>query len=217
MGSVGVVTIGQPVRTWVPSIDLVVVAASVGGLAAIEAVLGAVDATFPVPFLVVQHRRAAPNLLPQVLERRLCLPVTSCGDGTTLRGPGVYVLPPRGELHLDQERRVELRGTDRVTADQVLEVVATAYGDRCLAVILTGNRDDGARGVTAVKRAGGRVVVEDPSTAAAAGMPTAALATGNVDFALPLRYITSALIALAVAPGGADLLRVTTPVSATSA
>ena len=44
--------------------------------------------------------------------------------------------------------------------------------------------------------------------ALAAGMPIAATATGCVDFVLPLERIAPALIALTMAPGGADLLRV---------
>jgi len=205
------VTTGQRFEPWEPSIDLVVVAASVGGLAAIETVLGDVDPTYPVPFLVVQHRRAQPDLLPKILERTLRLPVTDCRHGAELGRPGVYVLPPQGHVAIDAQRRLSVSGSGAATADQVFGAVADAFGARCLAVVLTGRQADGARGVTAVKRAGGRVLVQEPSTAAAGGMPTAALATGNVDFALPLRYITSALVALAVAPGGADMLRVARP------
>lgn len=70
---------------------------------------------------------------------------------------------------------------------------------------------DGTRGVRAIKRNGGRVLVQDPSTARAASMPSSAIATGCVDFVLPLARIGPALIALTMAPGGADLLAVPTP------
>jgi two-component system, chemotaxis family, protein-glutamate methylesterase/glutaminase len=42
-------------------------------------------------------------------------------------------------------------------------------------------------------------------------MPTAAMATGCIDFVIPLDRLGAALIALTMAPGGADLLAVPSP------
>ena len=69
---------------------------------------------------------------------------------------------------------------------------------------------DGAQGVRAIKRHGGRVLVQDSATARASGMPSSATATGCVDLVLPLYRIAPALIALTMAPA-ADLLIVPTP------
>jgi two-component system, chemotaxis family, protein-glutamate methylesterase/glutaminase len=80
-----------------------------------------------------------------------------------------------------------------------------------LAVILTGRLSDGAAGVRAVRRAGGRVLVQDPDDAQAPGMPSAALATGCVEHALPLSLVAPALVAYTMAPGAADLLAVPVP------
>jgi two-component system, chemotaxis family, protein-glutamate methylesterase/glutaminase len=85
------------------------------------------------------------------------------------------------------------------------------YRQRALAVVLTGAQDDGARGVRTLKRHGGRALTEDPITAVAGSMPAAALATGCVDLVLPLHRMSHALIALTMAPGAADLLRVPIP------
>jgi two-component system chemotaxis response regulator CheB len=70
---------------------------------------------------------------------------------------------------------------------------------------------DGAVGARALKRRGGRLLVQDPATARAASMPASTLATGCVDFVLPLPRIAPALIALTMAPGGAELFAVPTP------
>jgi two-component system chemotaxis response regulator CheB len=74
--------------------------------------------------------------------------------------------------------------------------------------VLTGRLDDAAAGVRALKRRGGRAIVQDPATAQAPEMPLAALATGCADLVMPLAHIAPALIALAMAPGAADLFRV---------
>jgi len=47
------------------------------------------------------------------------------------------------------------------------------YGERLVAVILTGTGSDGAMGARAVKQAGGTVVIQNPGTAAYPGMPQA--------------------------------------------
>ncbi|MDT7577303.1 MAG: two-component system, chemotaxis family, protein-glutamate methylesterase/glutaminase, partial [Pseudonocardiales bacterium] len=96
-------------------------------------------------------------------------------------------------------------------ADVLLTSLAPVFRSAAIAVVLTGMLDDGAQGVRAVKRNGGRVLVQEPATARAAGMPSAALATGCVDFALPLDRIAHALVTFVMAPGGAEVFTVPTP------
>lgn len=86
-----------------------------------------------------------------------------------------------------------------------------AVGAGVVAVVLTGKLSDGTEGVRAVKRHGGRVLAQDPCTAQAASMPSSAIATGCVDFVLPIEKMRAALMALILAPGGAELLRVRPP------
>jgi chemotaxis response regulator CheB len=74
--------------------------------------------------------------------------------------------------------------------------VADAYGDRAIGVILSGSGVDGASGLRAVKDKGGTTIVQDPATAAHAGMPHAARATGCVDFTLPLEDVGPAIVSL---------------------
>jgi two-component system chemotaxis response regulator CheB len=69
-------------------------------------------------------------------------------------------------------------------------------------------------GVQALKWMGGRVLVQDPATARAAGMPRAAIETGLADYVIPLEMIPAALVALVMAPGVADYLKVWPAVAA---
>ena len=66
-----------------------------------------------------------------------------------------------------------------------------------IAVVLTGSGEDGANGVCAVKKMGGTVLSQDRESSEFFGMPGAAIATGMVDFVLPLNEIASALVTLA--------------------
>jgi two-component system, chemotaxis family, protein-glutamate methylesterase/glutaminase len=186
-------------------------AASAGGVRALQTVISALPAPFPTPVLVVQHRRpGTPDLLTGLLRARAVLPVRTAVDGSL--HPGVTVLPAGMSAHLSAPGAMTLGSTPtNRTADVLLASAAAAFGPRVLAVVLTGRLDDGAAGVRAVRRAGGRVLAQDPDDAESPGMPNAALATGCVEHALPLSHIAAALVAYTMAPGAADLLAVPVP------
>jgi two-component system chemotaxis response regulator CheB len=74
-----------------------------------------------------------------------------------------------------------------------MESAASYAGSMCVGVVLTGMGGDGARGVQAVKAAGGHVIAQDESTSVIFGMPSEAIKTGVVDQVLALDSIPSAL------------------------
>lgn len=193
--------------------QLIVALASLGGLGALTHVLGGLPPDFPVPVVVVQHGRQGPSdSLARVLARRCGLPVRCAKPDTTVLDPGVTVLPKGAGPVLNQDGLVIAGEADRqLPGDAVLGSAARAVGRGLIAVVLTGMLRDGADGVRAVKRRGGRVLVQDPETAQAPGMPLSAIATGCLDFVLPLPHIAPALIALTMAPGGGELLAVAPP------
>lgn len=191
--------------------SVVVLAASTGGIRALRTVVSGLPADFPVPVLVVQHRGpGTPETLSDLLRARSSLPVRTAGSGALQ--PGVTVLPARTTADLHADGSLTLRPCPSgCTADELLLSAATAFGPGVLTVLLTGRLSDGAAGVRAVRRAGGRVLVQDPDDAEAPGMPSAALATGCVEHALPLGLVAPALVAYVMAPGAADLLAVPVP------
>lgn len=192
--------------------DVVAMAASLGGLDALTQVLGALPPNFPAPILVVQHLSARyPSHLVELLARRCALPVVWAGPAQLLRPGAVYVAPPDHHLHVGRSSMAWLSQRPpiqfvRPSADVLFESVAVAYRERAIAVVLTGTRSDGACGVRAIKRAGGRVLTQDAATSAAFSMPQAAITTGCVDFVLPLPTIAPALVALTMVPGAERLL-----------
>jgi two-component system chemotaxis response regulator CheB len=191
--------------------SVVVLAASTGGVRALGTVVAGLPADLAVPVLVVQHRRSdTAEMLGGVLRARAALPVRTGCSGPLQ--PGITVLPAGTTADLEPDGRLSVRPCSTAgTADELLTSAAAAFGPRVLAVVLTGRLSDGAAGVRAVRRAGGRVLVQDPDDAEAPGMPTAALATGCVEHTLPLSLVAPALVAYVMAPGGADLLAVPVP------
>jgi len=88
----------------------------------------------------------------------------------------------------------------RPSVDELFESAADSYGREVIGVILTGMNTDGARGLAAIKRHGGRTVVQDPRTAQQRSMPDAAIAAGRVDHVLPLPEIAPLLARLCARP-----------------
>jgi two-component system chemotaxis response regulator CheB len=182
--------------------DVVAVGASAGGLHAVRTVLGGIPATFPLPIVVVQHmdphRR---SLMAEILDRNCSLPVKDASEGERPRGGTVYVALPGHHLLVSNDRLLSFTRTEpvrfsRPSVDRLFESVARVYRDRAIAVVLTGTGRDGAAGVTAIGRAGGAVIAEDPSTAEFPGMPKEAIATGHVDAVMRLDEIAGALVGL---------------------
>ena len=189
---------------------MIVMAASLGGPVAINHVVAGLPDEFPVPLLVVQHRRPTIDEgFGLALRRRTRLSVEPLRDGAALPSRGIRVVPARHTAEIDHTGTARVRPADGYRqADPLITSVAEHVGPRALCVVLTGRLDDGAAGVRALKRHGGRTLVEDPATAGAPEMPSAALATGCVDLVMPLAHIAPSLIALTMAPGAADLFRV---------
>jgi two-component system chemotaxis response regulator CheB len=182
--------------------DIVAMAASAGGLAALSKVLSLLPGDFPVPVVVVEHldprRRSA---MAEILSRRTSLPATEARAGEHLEPRRVYIAPPDNHLLIASDGTVSLSHSElvhfvRPSADLLFESVAAAYKDRAIAVVLSGSGVDGNLGVKAVKKMGGTVIAQNQKSSQFFGMPDAAIQTGCVDFILALEDIPAALIKL---------------------
>jgi two-component system, chemotaxis family, protein-glutamate methylesterase/glutaminase len=193
--------------------DAVALVASLGGLGSLTTVLGALPSGFTARVLIAQHgRRGKPERLARVLAHHSTLPVRVADHGGVLPDRGVVVVPTGYAATVGDRWRVSLTEDDALRGgDALLTSLAGVAGRRMIGVVLTGMLHDGAHGVRVVKKHGGRVIAQDPATARGTSMPSSAIATGCVDHVLPPERIGPALVALTMAPGGAELLAVPTP------
>lgn len=182
--------------------ELVVgVGASAGGVEALMELVGALPAGFPAPVLVVLHiAPAGTSVLPSILDRRTPLAVAAAADGVPLEPGHVYVAPPDqhlvvadGAVVLNREPR---ENGHRPAVDPTFRSLADAYGSHAAGVILSGSRDDGSRGLAAIKAANGHAFVQDPDTCLYTGMPNSAIRATPVDAVLPIAAIAERLAAL---------------------
>jgi two-component system chemotaxis response regulator CheB len=162
--------------------ELVVIGTSWGGLHAMRKVLLGLPSRFDVPIIVVQHRhRDSDHLLVSLLQEHTKLRVLEVEDKTEIERGSVYVAPP--DYHVLVDRATLALSTDepvrysRPSIDVTFESAADAYTTESIGVIMTGANDDGAIGLKRIADRGGRAVVQDPTTADSAVMPSAALRT----------------------------------------
>ena len=179
--------------------ELIVIGSSLGGMQALETILCSLPEDFPTPVAIAQHRHKKSNSrLPDFYRRSCKVKTTDADDKQWIEPSTVYFAPAdyhllveKGEFSLSVDEQVHYA---RPSIDVLFESAADAYGAALIGVILTGANDDGASGVKRIKKQGGYVIAQDPKTAEAPAMPSAAIATGAVDQILPLERIGPFLV-----------------------
>ena len=184
---------------------MVAIAASAGGLQALRQVLGGLPTSFPAAVLVAQHLPPQNTFLVELLRPHSRLPVKYAEEGEPLAKGAVFVAPPGRHLEVDPDGRLSVSDSEKIrfvrpSANLLFNSLAVTFGQRGVAVVLTGMGQDGADGVKAVRRWGGYVIAQDPETSLHVGMPRAAIDTHKVDLVLPLRDISFALSVLTGSP-----------------
>ena len=182
-------------------VEIVAIAASTGGPAALATILSALPTSTPVPIVVVQHMTEGfVEGLVDWLDASSRLAVRVARDGEPLRAGEVLVAPSGAHLGVSGGGRVALshdppaRG-HRPSATHLFRSVASVYGAAGVGAILTGMGEDGVAGLSALKEAGGLVLAQDEGTSVVYGMPMKAALLGIVDQIVPVDRMAATLIA----------------------
>lgn len=181
--------------------QIVAIGSSTGGPQALFEVIANLG-TIKQPILITQHMPATfTALLADHIGRQSQMPCAEARDGDRVAEGHIYVAP--GGYHMTVKREggnVMLRLSDgpaenfcRPSADPMLRSVVEVYGNRALAVILTGMGSDGLKGCQALVDAGGYIVAQDEPTSVVWGMPGAVAKAGLCSAVLPVKDIASQL------------------------
>jgi two-component system chemotaxis response regulator CheB len=126
------------------------------------------------------------------------LPVKEAEANETPQPGTIYLCPGSHHLRLSLGGKISLDSGPRIDgyrpcADVTLETVAAYARALTMGVVLTGMGNDAAKGVKAVKAAGGYVLAQNEATSVIFGMPAEAIQTGAVDEVLALDDISAAI------------------------
>jgi two-component system chemotaxis response regulator CheB len=185
-----------------PGRDIVVVAASAGGLQPLRTLLWNLPADLPAAVFVVLHvPSTGGRALPRILDRSGPLSAAAAIDGERIRPGRVYVAPPDRHLLVVKDEVRLSHGPQqngvRPAADPLFRSAALHAGPRVTAVVLSGTLDDAALGSATVERLGGRVVVQDPDDADYDSMPRNAIAVTEQPIVVPAPAVAEQVTRLA--------------------
>ena len=184
------------------SFKAIVMGASAGGIKALGVVLSALPPDLPIPVLIVQHLHPnSDSYLIQMLGGQCPLTVKQADEKETIQAGVVYVAPPNYHLLVEENCTLSLSIDPRVnfsrpSIDVLFETAVYAYRDKLIGVILTGANGDGSDGIKLIRKLGGYLIVQDPATAEAKAMPSAAINAVRIDRILPLEHIGPHLVQL---------------------
>jgi two-component system, chemotaxis family, protein-glutamate methylesterase/glutaminase len=180
---------------------VIAIGGSADGFVGLTAILRAFPADLPAAVVITQHvRRGRRSLLAKLLSRQCKLRVKEAAADEQLQPSTVYLAPADHHLVVDDHHLSVTQGPpvnfSRPSIDVTFNSVASACGPNAIGVVLSGGGRDGAKGLRAIKDAGGFTIVQDPRDARVAAMPLQALAADHVDFKLPLLDIGPTLVRL---------------------
>ena len=172
---------------------IVVIAASEGALEPLRTIVRTFPPTCKASVFIVWHIGRNESVLPDILNRAGGMHAAFAERAELVKGGRIYVAPPDhhlliedGHIRLSQGPKINHA---RPSADALFGSAARAYGDRVIAVVLSGGDGDGAAGLRNVKDHGGLALVQSPAEAKNPSMPRAAFEKDHPDAGLPIEEL----------------------------
>jgi two-component system CheB/CheR fusion protein len=178
---------------------LVGLGGSAGAIQALQTFLQSVPPESGLAFVVVLHLAAErESILAEILQRFTPMRVMQVQKTSKVAPNTVYVIPPgkairsaNGYLRLAE---LETQPGRRMAIDYFFRALADTHGPHSAAIVLSGGDGDGAIGIKRIKERGGLTIAQDPNEAEHASMPDSAIATGMVDWVLPVSQMAARLL-----------------------
>jgi len=182
---------------------IVIIGVSTGGPDALAQLLPQLPAQFPVPVLIAQHM---PAIFTAMLAARLTaksqLSVRECVSGEVVSSGYAVIAPGDYHMVVQMEKGTPMLQTHqgprenfcRPSVDVLFRSVASVYGERALAVVLTGMGQDGLKGCEMLRAAGARIYVQDEASSVVWGMPGFVAKAGLADKVLPLQQMAAEIV-----------------------
>nr|WP_268968572.1 chemotaxis protein CheB [Palleronia pontilimi] len=179
-------------------IPVVGIGASAGGFEALKTMIATTAPQTGAAYVIVQHLSPdQKSILHELLQGQTDIPVNQIQDGERIEANRFYVVPPGTVARIESNhlRLVERDTHDALhrPIDSFFKSLASARKRDAYCVVLSGTGSDGSAGLKEVKAAGGFALVQESKGARFPGMPDSAVATGLVDFVLPVEQIAGRL------------------------
>jgi two-component system chemotaxis response regulator CheB len=158
----------------------VCITASTGGPFTLASLVSKLDTNINAAYFIVQHGQEwMLKTFADTLQDKTTMKVELATHGMSVKAGNIYLAP--GNRHMvvsANSLSLELLDTEPVnfvkpSADPLFKSVANKFGNKSIGIVLTGMGRDGAIGSGYISACGGKVIVQDPSTAILPSMPEA--------------------------------------------
>ncbi len=181
---------------------LIAIGAGTGGPAAVRQILLGLPHDLGIPIVLTIHANLPFGAtLAEWLDGQSPISVSFAEDGAPLPERGetrVLYAPPSVHLVVEGERThfstAPARHGRCPSIDVLFESIARDVGPAAVGCLLTGMGEDGAAGLAAIKRAGGRTIAQSPETCVIGDIPAAAIRARSADEVQDLDDIAAALV-----------------------
>lgn len=168
---------------WSKHTDMIVIGGSHGAVEVVLKIVGGLSPGFIIPMAIVIHigKRRNGNLAG-IIAHRTKLQVKEPEDKECIEKGHIYLAAPDYHLLIEPEGLFSFCASEpvhysRPAIDLTFESAARVYGNKLVAILLSGANHDGTAGLAAVKEQGGFTMVQDPLTAESTAMPQHAIDT----------------------------------------
>src|SRR5215472_1559174 len=170
--------------------------ASAGGIQALKEFFTRVAKDSDMAYVVILHMSPEhESKLAEILQVTSAIPVTQVRERVRIEPNQVYVIPPNRSLEMKDGHvaPAEMIGLEerRSPVDTFFRTLAETNEHRAVSVVLSGTGANGSMGLKRIKEYGGVAFAQDPEEAEYQDMPRNAIATGMVDYVLPVAEIPS--------------------------
>lgn len=181
------------------------IGASAGGLEALRPFVANLPKHANMTYIVAQHMSPDHrSLMVELLSRETLLQVQEARNSVLPKADHIYIAPPNTDVTIDKGKLRISKPTNTIgpkpSVDRFFISMADDQEDRAVGIILSGTGSDGARGIKAIKAAGGITIAQEPKSAKYDSMPNAAIRTGGADLVLPPHEIANQLLAIVQRP-----------------
>ena len=174
------------------------IGASAGGLEALRPFVANLPTHANMTYIVAQHMSPDHrSLMVELLSRETRLNVLEASNNLPPLADTIYVAPPNADITVANGKLKISKPTNTVgpkpSVDRFFMSLAEDREDHAIGIILSGTGSDGARGIKAIKAAGGISIAQEPKSAKYDSMPNAAIRAGGTDLVLPPQEIAHQL------------------------
>ena len=171
---------------------IVVIGASAGGLNALSEMVQHLEKGLDAAYCIVLHlsRKGIGDFVVHTLKKVNSLPCSLAKDGDAIERDHIYVARPNQHMLVKEDKFMLGAGPEenrwRPSIDVLFRSAAVAYSSHAIGIILSGLLDDGTSGMWAIKRSGGKCIVQDPDEAEYPDMPVSVINNMEVDHVVTL-------------------------------